>query len=258
MLGKRWISWEAASGVTSLVALAGVLGTIAAGVARHRLWPVALFSAVWFASASYVLLGQLAKHRRAARQRMGQVPFDIRLNRPLWIPLIDACGLLAVGGPLGGLAAIIGHPSVGTRIVLGLGLMALATIAPVGSVAGLTFESTRLRVHGRRGQFFVPWTSVIEVELSAPSRDPSTNLHVAAPQQILLSLTSNTPRTWQGTELLFHLGNPPARRSCSGTGRRVSTAPAWFARFARQLASASGLPIEQGRWGRCTTCRTRR
>jgi hypothetical protein len=202
------ISWEAASGVTSLVALAGVLGTIAAGIARHRIWPVALFSALWFASASYVILGQLATRRRAARQRTGQVPFDVRLNRPLWIPFVDACRFLAVAGPLGALAAIIGYPSVGTGIVLALGLMGLATIAPVGSAAGLTFESTGLRVHGRRGQFFVPWTSVIEVELSAPSPNPSTNLHVAGPQQILSSLTPDTPRNRQGAELLFHLGNP--------------------------------------------------
>jgi hypothetical protein len=206
--GVRRISSEVAYWIASGVALGGVFAAIAAGVAPHRLRPVAAFLVLWFGGGSYGLLARRAMRRRAARLQRAPLPQGVRLARPLWIPLADSLDVIGIGAALGAVAAAVGFPGVGVGIALAFGVVALAPIIPLLEPAALTFEPTGLRVHVRGGAFVVPWTAVVDVALTGPARHPSANLRVAAPGQILASVSPDTRRTRQRAELLFLLGTP--------------------------------------------------
>lgn len=78
----------------------------------------------------------------------------------------------------------------------------------IGSARGLTFESSGLLILVRNAQLFVPWTSVIGVEVTGPDHNRSSNLRVVAPRQIMASLSPDTRRDRMNAEVLLGLGEP--------------------------------------------------
>jgi hypothetical protein len=173
--------------------------------------PIAGFSLVWLGAASYVLAAKRATERRAARLRTAQVPRGVRLTRPIWIPLREGASLLGIAGALAACAAAFGYPWVGLGILLTLAALAVPMVADMGTVSGLSFEHSGLRLHLPRAECLVPWTSVLEVTVDGPSHAPSVNVEIADPTGLYHSLVPDTRKTRFALDLLLVLGMPSGR-----------------------------------------------
>ncbi len=120
--------------------------------------------------------------------------------------------VVGIGAALATVAAGIGFPGVGFGIQLAIGAMSLTLIAPFFfKIRALTFEVSGLRVHGRRTQFFVPWTSVVDVGLTGPARNQSVNLQIVDPGRVAASVIPDSPQNRTRVQFLFEIGNPRGR-----------------------------------------------
>jgi hypothetical protein len=205
---ERWKQWNSVSWAASLLALLVVLLLMSRGVAIGRLWPVAAFVALWLGATSYVLLASAAMRRRAARLQGAAVPRGVRLRQPIWMALADGVEMVAFAAPLAALAALIGFPGVGAGILLALGGVGFAMVAVFASLTAFTFEAGGLRVHDRKREFFVPWSCVLEVDVTGSAENPATNVRVVARDPILATVTPNTSRNRWYVELQLRLGSP--------------------------------------------------
>ena len=209
MSGVRRRPWDTTSLIASGLSLAAVVAAIATGVAPRRWWSVACFLGIGLASASYVIVVKQVLRRRALRLRSLPIQPGVRLTRPMWIPLREACALIGIGAVMAAIPAAIGFASVGLGVLLTVAVIGLLIAATtIGSARGLTFESSGLRILVSKAQLFVPWTSVISVEVTGPDHNRSSNLRVAAPRQIIASLSPDTRRGRMNAELLLGLGEP--------------------------------------------------
>jgi len=205
-------TWDFISLGLGAPALAAALWAISAGVSPHRLWPVAGFLFVWVATSSYVVLVKKAIRRRALRLRSAPVPLGVCLVKPVWISLHEMAMVVGMGAALATVAAGIGFPGVGFGIQLAIGAMSLALIAPVFfTIRALTFEVSGLRVHGRRTQFVVPWTSVVDVDLAGRAENQSINLQIVDPARVAASVLPDNPTNRRRVQFLFEFGNPRGR-----------------------------------------------
>jgi hypothetical protein len=189
--------------VAPLIVLASVLVALAAGCAPTRLRPVAGFLAVAAAASTYVWATGRRSLRRAHRQKQSDVPWNVRLTKPLWLTLSDSLTLLFPGAVLGAVAAIVGFPGIGVGALLTFAALSCwLPFANFGMTArGLTFEEGGLRVHLRGASFVVPWTSIKAVERLGPEHFSMVRLRLRETQAIVESATPNVPKVRASVEL---------------------------------------------------------
>jgi hypothetical protein len=238
---ERRVSWEAGFWIASAVALAGVCVMLALGIARDRMKPVAGFVGLWFGATSYVLLARRAMRARAERLRTAPIPRDVRLTRPLWIPLAESMGVFAIGAALAAAASLVGYPWVGVGIVLPMAAVSLPMLSAFGDVVGLTFEASGVRLHLRRGECFLPWTAVLDVHTVGPSHRPSLNVQLAGSTALHASLAPDNRKTQMELYVLLGLGVPSGRALHLGDW----SAGLDCATLARALREARGEPVAQ-------------
>jgi hypothetical protein len=207
----RRVSWDAGFWFAAAVVLTGACVAIGLGIAPGRMRPIAGFALVWLGAASYVLAAKRAMERRAARLRTAQVPRDVKLTRPIWIPLREGASLLGMAGALAACAAAVGYPWVGLGILLALAALAVPMVADIGTVSGLSFEYSGLRLDLGRAECLVPWTLVLEVSVAGQPGVPSVNVAIADPAGLYHSLVPDTPKTRFALHLLLGLGMPSGR-----------------------------------------------
>jgi hypothetical protein len=177
-------------------ALALVLALLAAGVARRRLEPTAVFLAVAAAASLAQLAAGRLSSRRARRLRAREVPWGVRLDRPWWLSTPEVAVALEIGAMLAALLALCGAPGIGAGVLLtfaaiGLGMpMTQSRMAP----RALTFEDGGLRVHVSAGAFLVPWSAITAVETVGPDHMQFTTLRLTDREAIEQTITPDTPR----------------------------------------------------------------
>jgi hypothetical protein len=201
-----------------LVGLAGVLALLAAGIARTRLRPTAVFLAMAAtASIVYAVTIRLSA-RRARRLRAGPVPWGVRLGKPLWLSAPEASIPIEIGGVLAALLALVGCPGIGAGVMLAFGVFAL--MIPIidrrAWPRALMFESVGLRVHTSGAAFLISWANITAVETVGPDQMQMTMLRLADTEAVVATATPATPRvrervtkllqddTLHGTLTLFH------------------------------------------------------
>jgi hypothetical protein len=195
----------------AVVVLTGACVAMGLQIAPGRMRPITGFSLLWFGAASYVLAAKRGMERRAARLRTAQVPRDVRLTTPIWIPLREVSSILAMAGALAAVAAAFGYPWVGVGIVLALAAMAVPMFWHLTMVSGLSFERSGLRLHLGRAECVLPWTSVLDVAVAGPSHAPSVNVEIADPGGLSRSLVPDTRKTRFALDLVLGLGKPSGR-----------------------------------------------
>ncbi len=208
----RTSRWDVFSIVASGAALVGTLVALHLGASPHRWRPVVLFAALWSACATYGVLTSLAVRRRALGLRTFSAPVGGRLSCPIWILMQEFAAMLSLGAGLAFAVAAFGFPSVAVGVLVpiaGIGMLTTLPFVPVPRVDGLTFEPSGLRVHLPMGaQFFVPWTSVVDVIQSGPAHHRPVKLRVVDPRRTIASVSPDTPRNRGRVHMLLEMGEP--------------------------------------------------
>jgi hypothetical protein len=186
--------WNAIQWVASVAALIGVLAAVSKGFAADRLRPVVPFAVLWTACATGAVVARAALQRRAARLKKGSVPRGVRLRERIWIALANVFEILLVAGPLGAIAAVLGFSGVGIGIVVALAALFVPMLITDWFMRiDLTFETEGLRVHKRRLNFAIPWTSIVDVEIVAAA-NPPLHVEIAEPHRLLATVEPDNPQ----------------------------------------------------------------
>jgi len=179
-----------------VAALAIVLALMAAEVAPGRLRPVGTLLGVAVAASLAQLAVSLLSARRARRLRAHEVPWGIRLRRPLWLSTPEVGVAVELGAILAALVALCGAPGIGAGVLLLFAVIGLSM--PLFqlhmSPRALTFEDGGLRVHLPDGEFLVPWPSITAVDTIGPDHMQFTTLRLADADAIAAVATPATPR----------------------------------------------------------------
>jgi hypothetical protein len=178
-----------------IAALAGVLAVLGAGVAPARLRPVAIdlaFAAV--ASILYFAITYVSK-RRARRLRGTEVPWGVRLRKPIWLSTPEMTIPLELGGLLAALVALVGFPGIGAGVLVTF--LILSSMMPLmafgASTRALTFETEGLRIEMRHVTFVIPWASLTRSERIGPEHTNMTMLGLADTEAIVATAVPATP-----------------------------------------------------------------
>jgi len=107
-------------------------------------------------------------------------------------------------------AAAVGFPGVGVGIALPIVGIGVHAARMSMDPAGLTFESTGLRVHGRHARFLIVWAAITDVEVTGPSHHPSTKIHVTSAAQVVATVEPDTPKNRRRVEALMAMGGDGA------------------------------------------------
>jgi hypothetical protein len=174
---------------------AGTLGTTSVGFPFFSVWSgmslsrsssallsMAAFLVVGTAGLFGSLITRLMLRRRQRMSRSDMVPHDVRLRVPSVAQAELLCQVVACtsipSAIVAGLASTHAAIWVGTISTTVWGGVLIFWELLVGS-AGLTIESSGLRIHVSRASFLVPWAEITKVELST-----------ARPVHLLISIRS--------------------------------------------------------------------
>jgi hypothetical protein len=148
------------------------------------------------------------------RQRNTEIPWDVRLTRPLWMSLSYPLFGLWAGSIVGTVVAALGFPGVGVGCLLTLvGFLGIPSFMDFGmSPRGLTFEPDGLRLHIRGGSFVVPWTTIARVEGIGPEHFQMTTIHLRDTNTLIGSATPNTARVRARVETFVRTAQTPDRK----------------------------------------------
>jgi hypothetical protein len=189
-----------------ITAFAGVLALLAAGVAPARLRPAAVFLAMAAAASLVCLATMRLSARRARRLRARQVPWNVRLVKPLWLSGPETSIPVEIGGVLAAVLALVGCPGLGAGVMLTFFVIALSM--PIMqlrmSPRALTFETDGLRVHTMGATFVIPWPNITEVETVGPDHMQMTTLRLSDTEAIVASATPGTSRVRERVAGLLH------------------------------------------------------
>jgi hypothetical protein len=168
-----------------------VLVLLRAGIAPTRLRPAAMLLAVAAVAGLAQLVVWRLSARRRRRLREREVPWGIRLGRPMWLSLPEMAITVELGALLGAIVALCGAPGIGagvllTFVAIGLWMPVMQTSL---SPSALTFEEGGLRVHVFRGAFVVPWSAITAIDSFGPEHMQFTTLRLADPDAIAASAT---------------------------------------------------------------------
>lgn len=178
--------------IAIFVALAAVLIAIAAGVGRHRLWPVAGFLMLAAGGAAYNHVARRARKRRMHRLRQSPLPIGIRQRKPFWIRLDESTVVLDVAGLIGAIVAAVGFPQAALGVVI-----VLATLMGAGQAMftmDLTIENGGLRFHFGAAHILVPWPSIRTVRSLGEDNFQLIRLGVADLDRLRDTVSPDTPR----------------------------------------------------------------
>jgi hypothetical protein len=187
-------SWKMALLVAlALLALVVVLGLLAAGAALNRWWPVAGFLVVGNVGILYQLTTGFLARRRAERLPASSVPWDVPLDRPLW--LNESLPYMGSSALVGAIPAALGFPAVGVGLVVALvGLFGVATAAAGRtSVTRLRFAKDELWAGSRHVWIRVPWQAIVDVRHLGPE---CMRLKVARADALRIEPDSARARWW--------------------------------------------------------------
>jgi hypothetical protein len=154
-------------GATAIAVLAALLG-----VAPGRTLPAAAFLLVYAAVRGGNVLARRAMGRRARTARAADVPWGVRLEKPIWMWLAELpMALVAIGAVLAAAVAVIGFPGAGLGVLLGFGGLAAMGLTAQESMAvtRLTFEVAGLRLHLAKASLLVPWARIAGVDPTVPN-----------------------------------------------------------------------------------------
>jgi hypothetical protein len=192
------------------VALVSAMALLAMGIAPARLRPVAAFLAM-AATASIVYVAALRlSARRRRRLRARDVPWGVRLVKPLWLSAPEASIPVEIGGVLAALLALVGCPGIGAGVMITFFVIAL--VMPFAHLSmspwALTFEADGLRVHVTRAAFVIPWGSITGIETIGPDHMQMTMLRLADTEAIVATARRGTPRARARVATLLHDAKP--------------------------------------------------
>jgi hypothetical protein len=118
--------------------------------------------------------------------------------------------MIGLGAGLATLAATAGFASVGGGMLLAIAGVATAAFVLTLRPSALTFEPSGLRVElGRHARFFVPWTSIADVNQKGPAHHRQVSVRVIGAPALIAAATPDTPSSRGRVHTFFALGEPP-------------------------------------------------
>ena len=192
-----------------MTALAATVAGLLTGLLPDDRWPLAGFLMVFAIGSSYYAIVNRLVRRRARRLKGSQIPWGVRLQKPLWISLKDGFLLLGAAAALGAVPAALAFPGVGVGICSTLVAFVASGMYFGGRAfaVGLTFEKPGLRVHLRGAQFLMPWSAIAGVNRQGPDLHQSITLRLFPGANVVGLLEPPTARARERLDLVLGYGN---------------------------------------------------
>lgn len=193
------------------IGLASVALAWTAGVSGSRLSALTIELGASATGTLFLSTIRRASARRARRQRATDLPWGVRLTKPLWMRAEEPAVAVALGGLLAALPAAFGLRSVSIGVFLTLALVGAALFLFAGTLtpSGLTFEQRGLWAHLMGVSFLVPWDAVARVEVAGPDHRPFLTLHIRDQEPVLASVQPATARARRRAEMALSAGKRP-------------------------------------------------
>ena len=187
---RKGFRWSLAWMIATFVALV---------VAQRSHYQRSLFVAFLLVSASTALLSaivDLALSRLARRQSM-DVPLNVRLKRPLWVPAGEYAPFLSLGGVTSAAISLLGWTSIAIGIMgAAVVLFATAFVSDyVFAVNEISVLIAGLTVHTRRGSFAIRWQAVTHIDTTGPALYETLIIHFADPSIAVQGTQPSTETT---------------------------------------------------------------